>query len=218
MNGYSKIIKNRVVLDNVSLLLEGGHIYGFRRKNGSGKTMLMRAICGMIRASSGEIYVDGKKVISSKAYPVSVGALIESPSFLMGSTGFENLKLLAELSGLASEKDIRLTMNYLGLGPNDKRKYKEYSLGMRQKLGIAAAVMGSPQLIVLDEPINALDEETVYKVRKMLVGLRDPKRIIVIACHDREEMDYLSDWIFNIEDGHIAGEERNEKEMDNAEI
>ncbi len=218
MNRYSKVIKNRVVLDNISLSLEGGHIYGFRGKNGSGKTMLMRAICGMIRASSGEIYVEGKKVISSKAYPVSVGALIENPSFLMGCTGFENLKLLADLSGFTSEKDIRLVMDDLGLDPNDKRKYKEYSLGMRQKLGVAAAVMGAPQLIVLDEPINALDEETVYKVRKMLLGLRDPKRIIVIACHDREEMNYLSDWIFTIEDGHIAGEEQNEKEMDNAEV
>jgi len=198
---YTKYIRKRIILNDINLVLEGGYIYGFRGINGSGKTMLMRAIAGMITPSKGSVYVDGVKVRSTRAYPTSIGVLIENPTFLKEHTGYQNLQLLAKLSGQADDREIRDTMMYLGLAPEDKRTYREYSLGMRQKLGIAAAVMGGPRLIILDEPINALDEESVQRVRELLISLKDEDRVMIIACHDREEMDRLADRIYMIEAG-----------------
>ncbi len=206
VENYSKRIKKNTILKNVDLTLEGGYIYGFRGINGSGKTMLMRAIAGMITPTKGGVYVDGKPVRSTRAYPTSIGALIENPAFLKEHTGFQNLELLAKLSGQADAEAIRGTMEYLGLDPDDRRVYREYSLGMRQKLGIAAAVMGGPRLIILDEPINALDEESVQKVRELLISLKDEDRVMIIACHDREEMDRLADRIYMIEGGRCRVE------------
>ena len=214
---YTKRIKNRTILDHVSVRLTGGLIYGFRGINGSGKTMLMRAICGMIRPTSGKVGVDGKVVRPTRAYPISVGALIENPSFLRECNGLDNLKMLASLSGIANESDIRSVLADLGLDPDDKRLFKEYSLGMRQKLGVAAAIMGKPHLIILDEPINALDEVSVEKVKEILLRLRANDRIIIIACHDREEMDYLADRIYVIDEGRIVGE-GNDQETSNDSI
>ena len=174
---YTKRIKNRTILDHVSVRLTGGLLYGFRGINGSGKTMLMRAICGMIRPTSGKVVVDGKVVRPTRAYPISVGALIENPSFLRECNGLDNLKMLASLSGIANESDIRSVLVDLGLDPDDKRLFKEYSLGMRQKLGVAAAIMGKPHLIILDEPINALDEVSVEKVKEILLRLRANDRL-----------------------------------------
>ena len=203
---YTKVIKKRKILDDVSLTLEGGYIYGFRGINGSGKTMLMRAVSGMIMPTKGSVRVDGMTVRATKTYPTSLGVLIENPMFLPGCTGFDNLRLLAGLSGQADDMEIKRVMSELDLNPDDKRLYREYSLGMRQKLGIVAAIMGGPRLIILDEPINALDEKSVKKVKELLVNLKNENRVIIIACHDREEMDYLADRIFLIEDGRLKSE------------
>ena len=213
IENLTKYIKKRLILDHINLSLEGGYIYGFRGINGSGKTMLMRAICGMIHPTSGSISVDGKRIHSGQAYPVPIGALIENPSFLRECTGYENLKLLADLRGFSEENEVIKSIQMLGLDPKDKRLYREYSLGMRQRLGIAAAIMGSPELIVLDEPINALDENGVKTVRDILFNLKSSERIIIIACHDREEMNYLADRIYILEEGRIIGEENGEKKM-----
>lgn len=198
-----KSIKGITILDNISMNMSSGKIYGIKGKNGSGKTMLMRAISGLIIPDSGKIVINKKMLHKDISFPDSIGILIETPSFLPQYTGYKNLKLLAGLSGTISENDIDLALKRVGLDPNDKRAYKKYSLGMKQKLGIAYAIMGEPDIIILDEPINALDEESVCNIKNVLLDIRNNDKLIIIACHDREELEYLSDIIFEIKDGRI---------------
>ncbi len=201
---YTKVLKKRTVLDHVSLTLTGNRIYGLKGKNGCGKTMLMRAMIGLIHPTSGRVLLNGKD-LKTHGYD-SVGMLIENPAFLSDFTGYENLKLLSDLKMKLDHESICEVLRCVGLDPEDPRRYGTYSLGMKQKLGVAAAIMGSPQMIILDEPINALDEESVARVRNMLLKLKAEDRIIVVACHDREELECLSDHIFQIAEGRIVGE------------
>jgi len=212
--GVNKYIKQNPILLDINLELDPGNIYGFKGQNGCGKTMLMRMIGGLILPNSGEVRIDGKVLHKDIAYPESIGALIENPAFLGSYTGRENLRMLAKLSDEISVEDVDKAIESVGLDPNDKRKYRQYSLGMKQKLGIANAVMGEPDIIMLDEPINALDEESVKKIRVMLRGLRDKGKLLIIACHDREEIEYLSDEIILIHEGRIVGREKIEHEND----
>lgn len=210
----SKSIKGALILDNISITLTSGNIYGLRGKNGSGKTMLMRAMSGLLIPDSGSVIINGKTLHKDISFPESIGILIENPSFLPQYTGFKNLKLLAGLTGNISDDEIRIALDRVGLDPEDKRTYRKYSLGMKQKLGIANAIMGDPDIIILDEPINALDEESVKKIKKVLLEIRDKDKLIIIACHDREELEYLSDIIYEIKDGSIV--DRKELTYDNA--
>lgn len=199
----TKKIKQDILLDHISLEFRGGKVYGLQGKNGSGKTMLMRAVCGLITLSDGEIDIDGEILHKDISFPRSIGALLENPSFLNGYTGLENLKLLADIQGRIEEKELRDCLAKVGLDADDKRVYRKYSLGMKQKLGIAAAVMGSPEIVILDEPINAIDEAGVEKVREILRGLKERGSVIIVACHDREELELLSDEIIKISKGRI---------------
>ncbi|MCR4557292.1 MAG: ATP-binding cassette domain-containing protein [Saccharofermentans sp.] len=210
----SKSIKGALILDKVSITLTSGKIYGLRGKNGSGKTMLMRAMSGLLIPDTGSVIINGKTLHKDISFPESIGILIENPSFLPQYTGFKNLKLLAGLTGNISDDEIRTALERVGLDPEDKRIYRKYSLGMKQKLGIANAIMGEPDIIILDEPINALDEESVKKIKKVLLEIRDKGKLIIIACHDREELEYLSDIIYEIKDGSIV--DRKELTYDNA--
>lgn len=210
----SKSIKGALILDKVSITLTSGKIYGLRGKNGSGKTMLMRAMSGLLIPDSGSVIINGKTLHKDISFPESIGILIENPSFLPQYTGFKNLKLLAGLTGNISDDEIRTALERVGLDPEDKKNYRKYSLGMKQKLGIANAIMGEPDIIILDEPINALDEESVKKIKKVLLEIRDKDKLIIIACHDREELEYLSDIIYEIKDGSIV--DRKEITNDNA--
>ncbi len=210
----SKSIKGALILDKVSITLTSGKIYGLRGKNGSGKTMLMRAMAGLLIPDSGFVIINGKTLHKDISFPESIGILIENPSFLPQYTGLKNLKLLAGLTGNISDDEIRTALDRVGLDPEDKRTYRKYSLGMKQKLGIANAIMGEPDIIILDEPINALDEESVKKIKKILLEIRDKDKLIIIACHDREELEYLSDIIYEIKDGSIV--DRKELTYDNA--
>lgn len=210
----SKSIKGALILDKVSITLASGKIYGLRGKNGSGKTMLMRAMSGLLIPDTGSVIINGKTLHKDISFPESIGILIENPSFLPQYTGFKNLKLLAGLTGNISDDEIRSALDRVGLDPEDKRIYRKYSLGMKQKLGIANAIMGEPDIIILDEPINALDEESVKKIKKVLLEIRDKDKLIIIACHDREELEYLSDIIYEIKDGSIV--DRKELTYDNA--
>ena len=203
IESLSKSIKGALILDKVSITLDSGNIYGLRGKNGSGKTMLMRAIAGLLIPDSGTVTINDKVLHKDISFPESIGILIENPSFLPQYTGYKNLKLLASLTGGISDEDIRTALEHVGLDPDDKRTYRKYSLGMKQKLGIANAIMGEPDIIILDEPINALDEESVKKIKKVL-EIRDNDKLIIIACHDREELEYLSDIIYEIKDGSIV--------------
>ncbi len=203
IKNYTKKIGKSTVLSDINIELESGKIYGLKGKNGSGKTMLMRAICGLIYATAGEIVIDNKVLGKDMSFPDSIGILIENPAFLNDYSGFDNLKMLASIKGLITDDEINDVILKVGLDPDDKKKYKKYSLGMKQKLGIAAAIMEKPDIIILDEPINAIDEEGVSNIRDILNELKEEDRIIIIACHDKEELFYLSDEIIEIESGVI---------------
>ena len=199
----NKTIKKAPILRDINLEFTGGKVYGLRGKNGSGKTMLMRAICGLITPDSGIIDIDGKILGKDIYFPESIGVLIENPSFIGNYTGFKNLKVLASIQNRIGDEQIRKALEDIGLDPDDKRTYRKYSLGMKQKLGIAAAVMENPDIIILDEPINALDDVSVEKVHDILEEQKKRGAVIIIACHDKEELDQLSDEIIEISDGRI---------------
>lgn len=202
LRNVCKDIKGARVLDNVNLELESGRVYGFKGKNGSGKTMLMRAISGLIKVK-GEIEIDGKILGKDFTFPPSIGILIENPSFISNYTGFENLKTLASIRERIDDDKIRQTLTEVGLEPDDKRTFKKYSLGMKQRLGIAAAIMEDPDIIILDEPINALDDSGTEQVRQILMKHKQRGALIIIACHDADELEFLSDKIIEIAEGKI---------------
>lgn len=205
LKNVSKRLNDVTVLEDISLTLEAGTIYGLKGKNGCGKTMLMRMMAGVIYPTSGTVSIDGEIFHKDIATPRSIGVLIENPAFLPGYTGQRNLELLAGLTGKADRTQIAKTMNRVGLDPSDKRTYRKYSLGMKQRLGIACALMECPDLILLDEPINAIDEKGVPKIWEALQEEKQRGALIVLACHDTEELTSLADQIITIEEGKICG-------------
>lgn len=205
LEDYCKSFKSAEVLKNVNLTLESGKVIGLKGKNGSGKTMLMRAISGLILPTSGKVYINDKELGRQISFPPSIGILIENPSFISNYTGFKNLKILASIQNRISDDEIRDAIRKVGLDPDDKRTFKKYSLGMKQRLGIAAAIMERPDIVILDEPINALDEAGAGLIKGLLDELKANGSLIIIACHDTEELNYLSDEIYEIYDGEITG-------------
>ncbi|MCI9370395.1 MAG: ATP-binding cassette domain-containing protein [Lachnospiraceae bacterium] len=203
VKNYTKKLKGKEVLKEINVRFEQGHVYGLKGKNGSGKTMLMRAISGLIHSTEGTVEIDGKILGEDMEYPDSMGLLLENPAFLSGETGFQNLRILARLRNKIGEQEIREIIVEVGLEPDDKRKYYKYSLGMKQKLGIAAAIMEKPDIIILDEPINALDSETAEKIKNIIIREKERGAIIILACHNTEELEFLSDTIIEINDGKI---------------
>ena len=199
----TKYIKDALILDNVSMKLQSGRIYGLQGPNGSGKTMLMRLISGLIRATEGEVLINGKKLGYDMDFYDSMGLLIESPAFLPNYTGFRNLELLAKIKNKIDANRIRETLSAVGLRPDDPRKYKKYSLGMKQRLGIAAAIMEYPNLILLDEPMNALDDRGCKQIYDLLLAEKKRGALIILACHDAELLESIADEIFSISDGVV---------------
>ena len=204
LKNVSKRLNDVTVLEDISLTLESGTIYGLKGKNGCGKTMLMRMMAGLIYPTSGTVSIDGEILHKDIATPRSIGILIENPAFLPGYTGQRNLELLAGLTGKADRTQIAKTMSRVGLDPNDKRTYRKYSLGMKQRLGIACALMECPDLILLDEPINAIDEKGVPKIWEALQEEKQRGALFMLACHDTEELTSLADRIITIEEGKIC--------------
>ena len=205
LEDYCKSFKSAEVLKNINLTLESGKVIGLKGKNGSGKTMLMRAISGLILPTSGKVYINDKELGRHISFPPSIGILIENPSFISNYTGFKNLKILASIQNRISDDEIRDAIRKVGLDPDDKRTFKKYSLGMKQRLGIAAAIMERPDIVILDEPINALDEAGAGLIKGLLDELKANGSLIIIACHATEELNYLSDEIYEIYDGEITG-------------
>ncbi|WP_243292944.1 ATP-binding cassette domain-containing protein [Bacillus sp. FJAT-47783] len=199
----TKKIKDRVILDDICLSFEKGKIHGIRGYNGSGKTMLLRAIAGLIKLSEGKIIVDNKTVGKDTPFPESVGVLIEYPSFIPDYTGFKNLLFLAKIRNKINEEAIRKTIRLVGLDPEDKRKYKKYSLGMKQRLGIAQAIMENPDLLLLDEPTNALDEKGIQLMVQIIKQLKSEGKTIIVTSHDREFLEQVSDDIYTISEGVV---------------
>lgn len=210
IKNYSKNIKRKKILDNINLTMESGNIYGLRGINGSGKTMLIRAICGLIYPTSGEIVIDGEVIGKEISFPRSVGVMIESPAFLPNYTAFDNLNQIASLKKEIGDYEINKILHDVGLNPNDKRTFRKFSLGMKQKLGIAAALMESPDIIILDEPFNALDDISVEKVKGLILREKERGALIILACHDISALRSLSDKIIYIEEGRIIRTEDKE--------
>jgi len=212
VRNLTKKISGNLILDNINIKMTSGKIYGLKGKNGSGKTMLMRAICGLILPTEGEVIIDGQVLGKDISFPNSLGALIESPGFIANYSGFKNLKILSEIQDKIDDNKINEVLTMVGLDPKEKKKFKKYSLGMKQKLGIAAAIMEEPEIIILDEPTNALDESSVISLRKTLQKYRDEGALIIISCHDSEELEFLSDEIFFMENGRLKPYNKRQKE------
>ena len=203
LKSVSKIIRKIEVIKDVSLSMESGKVYGLKGVNGSGKTMLMRLISGLIRPTSGTIRIDGKVLGKDISFPSDIGILIENPAFLDNYTGMENLELLAEIHKKVSDHRITEVLSQVGLDPKDRRKYKQYSLGMKQRLGIAGAVLEHPQIMLIDEPTNALDTTGVEMVKKIIREERNRGALIVLACHDFAILNEVSDKLFFVEEGEV---------------
>lgn len=199
-----KEIKGVPILQDITLSFESGHIYGLKGKNGSGKTMLMRLICGFIFPTSGKLLFDNKEFQKGYTLPCKIGALIENPAFLPDYNGVENLKFLADLQGGIPIEEIKTTIMQVGLDPDDTRKYKKYSLGMKQRLGIAAAVMGNPDIIILDEPMNALDEKGIEMIGELILALKKQGGLVILSNHDSQNLNQFSDEVFLLADGKLV--------------
>ena len=211
---YCKTIKKVTILDDVTITFESGKVYGLKGKNGSGKTMLMRAISGLILPTSGAVYINDQQLGKEISFPPSIGMLLENPAFVNNYTGFKNLKVLASIQNRINDDKIRKAIEKVGLDPDDKRTFKKYSLGMKQRLGIAAAIMEEPDIVILDEPINALDEAGAMLIRDILSELKQKGSLIIIDCHDTEELEFLSDEIYEIYEGKIVNHIELEKDKE----
>ncbi len=196
--------QNHRILHDIDCRMESGQIYGLWGKNGSGKTMLLRALCGLVKLQKGDIWLEGKRLGQELEVPASVGVLIEKPAFLEAYTGLENLKKIAALRGILKESEVRAAMERLELNPDDMRKYRQYSPGMQQRLGLACAMMEKPELILLDEPVRYLGMSGLKEVRKLLEKEKARGALVVVACQDREEMAFLADVVFRLEKGTIT--------------
>lgn len=198
------IIKNKKILENINVSFKQGQIHGLIGRNGSGKTMLMKCICGFVKPSSGKVIVNNQIIGKDCDFPKNVGIIIETPNFIPYYSGFKNLKLLADLNNKISNEDIKKSMERVGLNPNLKLHIRKYSFGMRQRLGLAQAIMENPHILILDEPTNALDKDGVADIRTYLKELKEEGKTIVIASHSTEDIDTLCDTVHEMDKGIIS--------------
>lgn len=204
VQNVTKIYGQQTVLDNVSLTCETGKIYGLVGRNGSGKTVLLKCICGLVHPSDGEITVWGKRVGEDIDFPDNVGFIIEAPGFLPHESGIANLKHLAAIRGKIRMDEIRKSIELVGLDPDSKKKVGKYSLGMRQRLGLAQAIMERPNLLILDEPMNGLDNQGVQHIRLVLKSLKESGATILLASHFKEDIDFLCDEVYQMDCGVLT--------------
>ena len=198
-----KTIRNAEILRDVDLELEGGTIYGFVGRNGSGKTMLFRALSGLMGLTSGQVTLDGKQLHRDFSVLPSLGIVLEHVGLYPGLTGVENLRYLAKLTGKIGTAEIRTAIERVGLDPDDRRTCRKYSLGMKQRLAIAQAVMERPDVIMLDEPTNGLDDDGVKKIRDLILEEKARGALILLASHNQEDIRILSDRLYRIEAGRL---------------
>lgn len=203
LENVMKRFKEHTVVDSVSMELVSGSVTGLKGINGSGKTMLMRLMCGLILPTEGRIMINGKEIGKDMNFPDNLGLLIENPAFLDNYSGFANLKMLAEIRNIITDENIREVISRVGLDPDDKKKYKKYSLGMKQRLGIAGAIMEQPDILLLDEPTNALDTKGVEMLKNIVQEEKKRGALIVLTCHDAEILEEMADEIYFMENGRI---------------
>lgn len=200
----SKSFGEETVVKDVDRDFEAGKIHGIVGNNGSGKTVLMKCICGFMIPSAGRVLVDGKEIGKDVDFPENTGIIIETPGFLPGLSGVKNLGLLASLQKKIDKEQIKETIRRVGLDPDSKKPVGKYSLGMRQRLGLAQAIMEDPKLLILDEPMNGLDKHGVEDMRKLIAGLRDEGKTIILASHNQMDIDMLCDTICEMDDGVMS--------------
>lgn len=196
-------IKKTKLLNNVNLTLHSGKVYGLRGRNGSGKTVLMKTICGFMRPTEGMICVNGKIIHKDMDFLPSAGIMIEEPGFFPNYSGFKNLKILAGIQNCITDKEIQDVMKMVGLDPSIKKAVGKYSLGMRQRLGIAQAMMENPNILILDEPTNGLDEDGVEWFRDFILQQKENGKLILLASHSKEDIEMLSDEVYFMEKGNL---------------
>lgn len=206
VNNVSKSFKKVSIVKNVNCVFESGKIYGIYGRNGSGKSVFLKMLCGFYIPSEGEIKIDNVNYANSNKYPESLGALIEKPSFFGDLSGFDNLKLLAKIQNKITDKEISETLEIVNLEQEKNKNYKCYSLGMRQKLGIAQAIMENPDIIVLDEPFNGIERESVLKIIKYLKE-KSKTKIIIISSHIKEDITSIADEFLYFDSGNVYLEE-----------
>ena len=198
----SKKFKNNNVLSDVNIHFETGKIYGLSGRNGSGKTVFLKTLCGLYFASSGDILLNNKKIDFKKEFLGNLGALIENPKFFTNLTGFENLKILSKINKKITDEEIENSLKIVNLYDEREKLYSKYSLGMKQKLGIAAAIMENPKILILDEPFNGIEEASVVKIKDYLKTIKE-NTIIIISTHIREDLLDLSDVIYQFDAGSV---------------
>ena len=208
MINVTKTIRKSTVVNDVSLKLTSDKVTGLMGINGSGKTMLMRLMTGLIRPTEGSVIIDGKELHKDISFPDSCGLLLENPAFIDSYSGYGNLELLTSVRGRATAEDIRNAISLVGLDPDDKKKYRKYSLSMKQRLGIAAAIVEKPDIVIMDEPTNSLDTDGVDMLKGVIREQKNRGALVVLSCHDMLILKELSDITYKIESGIIvAGEE-----------
>ncbi|MEL4028347.1 ATP-binding cassette domain-containing protein [Caldifermentibacillus hisashii] len=203
VENITKKFGETTVLDGISLTFEKNKIHGLIGRNGSGKTMLLKCICGFVIPTAGTIYVNGMQIGKDLDVPESVGIIIEAPSFLPNYDGYTNLKFLAAINNIISKEQIYAVIEKVGLDPKSKRPVGKYSLGMRQRLGIAQALMEDPDILILDEPMNGLDNQGVADIRKLLLELRNQGKTIILASHGKEDIEILCDTVHELDRGKV---------------
>lgn len=203
IKNYTKELNNNVILKNVNLKLTGGKIYGLVGKNGSGKSILLKSICGLANIKDGQIKINNQVLGKDIEFSPDIGALLDGAGFIPYVSGFKNLKLLASINNRITDNDIRESMKSLDLNPDDNKPYRKYSLGMKQKLALAQALMEKPQILILDEPFNAIDSESVIEIRNMLLEYKRKGALILITSHVEEDIKLMCDEVFKIKAGEV---------------
>lgn len=206
LKNVEKSFKDNVILTNVNLVFESGKIYGLAGRNGSGKSVLTKMITGLYLPTKGEITWDNKNLNMKKEFPPNMGALIEKPNFFTSLTGLENLELLSNIKKIIGKDEILEALEIVNLIDDKDKKYNKYSLGMKQKLGIAQAIMEKPEFLILDEPFNGIEKITVDKIKKYLLKLKKEGKTIIISSHIKEDLDELCDEIYLFDGGLVTRE------------
>ena len=199
----SKKFKKVTILENINMKFESGKIYGIVGRNGSGKSVFLKILCSFYKPTTGEILFDNINYNSNNNFPPSVRALIENPTFFPDLTGFENLKLLSSIQNKIGDEEIIKTLDQVNLLSEKDKKYSEYSLGMKQKLGIAQVLMENPDVMIFDELFNGIEEKTVEKIRNILLELKNQNKIIIVTSHIKEDIDILSDEVYKFDCGRV---------------
>ena len=197
-------IRNTEILKNITIHFEKGQIHGLIGRNGSGKTMLLKCTCGFVKPTEGSIHVNGKQIGKDCDFPDNIGIIIETPGFIPYYSGYKNLKLLADLNRKINKEQVKEAMRHVGLDSELKRHVRKYSLGMRQRLGLAQAIMENPDLLILDEPMNGLDKDGVTDMRKYLLNLKEQGKTILIASHSAEDIEILCDTVCEMDKGVLT--------------